>query len=147
MKKFSFTLRPVLEHRKRIEEEKQLVVAERQRDLSAAQNELARLNGRFKEYAERLRSGHMALSTEELRAHYAHLEFLDRAMTMQHAVISQCRFALDRAREELLEAAKDRKIIEKLKERRLGEYRALEQAEEQKALDDSNNRRYARTHP
>jgi len=147
MKKFSFALRPLLEHRERIEEEKQLVLADRQRELTAAQNELARLNGQFKQYAERLRSGHNALSTEELRAHYAHLEFLDRAMTMQHAVILQCRFALDRAREALLEASRDRKVIEKVKERRLQEYRALEAAAEQKALDDSNNRRYARIQP
>ncbi len=144
MKKFVFSLRAVLEHRERIESEKQLVLAARQRDLKAAQERLATLNEEFKRFALQLREDHKQFSSEELRAHYAHLEYLDRAMTMQHGIIAQCRTAVERARLEVLAASKDRKVIEKLKERRLTEYRALEAAGEQKELDDSNNRRYVR---
>src|SRR5579883_3497771 len=77
MKKFKFTLAPVLEHRERIEEEKQQVLAARLAELAAAQNELARLNGEFKRYSTSLRDGHKTLTSQQLRAHYAHLEFLD----------------------------------------------------------------------
>ena len=142
MRKFKFTLNPVLEHRQRIEEEKQLVLAERQRELQAAEQELARLNGDFKRFSTRLREDHAQLSTEELRWHYAHLEFLDRSITMQHAVITQRRNAVETARQDLVEASKERKAMEKLKDKRLSEHRAQEAAFEQKELDDSNNRRY-----
>ena len=144
MKRFAFTLKPVLEHRERLEDEKQLFMAARQRELDAAAGELSRLNAQFKQYAVRLREGHKDLNSDELRAHYAHLDYLDRAITMQRGIVAQCRQAVERARLGLLDASKDRKVIEKLKERRLQEYRTLEASAEQKELDDSNNRRFSR---
>lgn len=143
MKKFRFSLEPVLDHRERIEDEKLQAFGERRRALADAQDELARLNGEFKRYSDALRDGHRTLATEELRWHYAHLEYLDRRITMQHAVVSQRRVEAERARVELVGASKDRKVIEKLKEKKLGEHRTLEAALEQKDLDDANNRRHA----
>ena len=144
MKKFKFPLKPVLEHRERIEEEKQLVLSARRQELKAAEDELARLNGEFKRYSTVLRDDHARLATEELRWHYAHLEYLDRCMVMQHAVISQRKIAVERARQELVEASKERKVIDKLKEKRFAEHKAMEAAAEQKELEDSNARRHAR---
>ncbi len=145
MAKFKFALEPVLDHRERIEDEKQQLLAERLRELKAAEDELARLNGEFKRYSITLREDHARLSSEELRWHYAHLEYLDRCMTMQHGVIFQRRAAVDRARADLAAASIDKKVIEKLKDRRFEEHQALEAAQEQKDLDDSNNRRFTRT--
>lgn len=142
MRKFKFSLEPVLDHRERIEDEKQQIFAARQHELRDAEQELARLNGDFKRFSTALREDHAQLSTEELRWHYAHLEFLDRCITMQHAVISQHRAAVERARQDLVEASKDRKVMEKLKDKRRGEHQALEASIEQKELDDANNRRF-----
>lgn len=144
MGKFRFALEPVLGHRERIEEEKQGVLATRQRELKDAEDELARLNGEFKRYSTALREEHATLSSDELRWHYAHLEFLDRCMTMQHGIIFQRRAAVDRARQDLVAASKDRKVIEKLKDRRFEEHQAFEASQEQKELDDTNNRRQGR---
>jgi flagellar FliJ protein len=141
MRKFKFALDPVLGHRERIEDEKQQTLAARQLELQAAEDELARLNGDFKRFSTVLREDHAALATEELRWHYAHLEFLDRCITMQYGVISQRRAAVDRARLDLIEASKERKVMEKLKSKRFQEHRALEAAFEQRELDDANNRR------
>jgi flagellar protein FliJ len=142
MRKFKFTLKPVLDHRERIEDEKQQVFAARQLELRAAEEQLARYNADFKRYSTVLREDHARLSTEELRWHYAHLEYLDRCITMQHAVISQHRAVVERARQELMQASKDRKVLEKLKDKRFAEHRAREEAFEQKELDDANNRRF-----
>lgn len=147
MKTFVFSLLSVLRHRERIEEQKRLLLAARQRDLGAAQDHLANLDAQFKRYSIRLRGGHKDFSSEDLRAHYAHLEYLDRAMIMQHGIVSQCRLAVDRARADLMGASKERKAIDKLKERRLQEHQTLEASVEQKELDDSNNRRYVRNTP
>lgn len=141
MKKFAFSLEPVLDHRERIEDEKMRVFGERQRELQAAQDELARLHGEFKRYSDALRDGHRSLATEELRRHYAHLEYLDRRITMQHAIISQRRIETERARVSLVEASKDRKVIEKLKDKKLQEHRLRQSALEQKESDDANGRR------
>ena len=141
MRKFKFTLEPVLGHRERIEDEKQQIFAERQNELRAAEAELTRLNGEFKRFSAVLRDDHASLSSEDLRAHYAHLEYLDRCIVMQHATITQRRSAVDRARADLVEASKERKVIEKLKDKKLEEYRAYVAQTEQAELDDANNRR------
>lgn len=142
MAKFKFALEPVLDHRERIEDEKLQVFAARQRELKAAEDELARLNAEFKRYSAVLREDHATLTSEELRRHYAHLEYVDRCIVMQHSLVFQRRSALERARVDLVEASKDRKVLEKLKDRRLEEHQALEAAQEQKDLDDTNNRRH-----
>jgi len=144
-RRFKFPLEPVLTHRERIEDEKQQALAARTMELRRAQSELARLDSEFRRYSGVLRDGHADLSSDELRAHYAHLEYLDRRIVMQHASISALASAVERARTELVDARKDKKVIEKLKEQRLEQHRALLAADEQKELDESNARRYRST--
>ncbi len=146
MKKFSFALQPVLDHRKRIEDEKQLVVATRKRALDEAEAELKRLNDEFRRHAALLRDGHKKLETRELQSIYAHLQFLDRCIVAQIKIVAERRVALDRARNELLEASKEKKVVEKLKERRREAFVIEEQRVEQKEIDDGNARRHGRVH-
>lgn len=146
MKKFSFPLQPVLDHRKRIEDEKQLVVAQRKRALDEAERELTRLNEEFRRHAAMLRDNHKKLETRELQGIYAHLQFLDRCIIAQIRIVAERRVALDRARSELLAASKEKKVVEKLKERRREAFVSEEQRVEQKELDDGNARRFGRAH-
>lgn len=145
MKKFVFTLQPVLDQRQRVEDEKQQVVAQRRRAVDDAEAELNRLNQEFRASSERLRTEHRALSSEDLRLHYAHLSFLDRTIVAQIAVVAERRVSLDRARADLLAASKERKVVEKLKDRRHEAHVAEAARLEQNALDDSNARRHGRS--
>ncbi|MGD0966789.1 MAG: flagellar export protein FliJ [Candidatus Aquilonibacter sp.] len=144
MKRFAFPLQPVLEHRKRIEDQKQLVVATRKRALDDAERELERLNEEFLKHSTMLRQGHTQFDTRELQSIYAHLQFLDRCIIAQIRIVAERRVALDRARNELLAASKEKKVVEKLKERRREAHALEEQRMEQKELDDGNARRYGR---
>ena len=143
-KKFAFNLQPVLDHRKRIEDERQQVVAIRRRAHEDAKRELERLNDEFRRYAAQLRDRHRALTAEELRLHYAHLQYLDRAIGAQTRLVAERRAALDRARAELIAASKNRKVVDKLKERRRAAFVAEELRVEQIELDDGNARRHSR---
>lgn len=144
MKKFRFTLQPVLEHRERIEDEKQQVLAQRRLSLEQAETELKRLNEEFRASSDLLRSHHRGLGADELRLHYGHLQFLDRTIVAQIKIVAERRVAVERARADLLAASKERKAVEKLKDRRR-EAHAVEEARiEQNELDDGNARRYAR---
>ena len=144
MKKFVFTLQPVLDQRQRVEDEKRQIVAQRQRSLDEAERELKRLNEDFRQSSDRLRNAHRELKAEDLRLHYAHLSFLDRTIVAQIQIVAERRVALDRARADLLAASKERKVVEKLKSRRHEAYVAEAARIEQNALDDSNARRHAR---
>lgn len=144
MGKFRFALEPVLEQRRRIEEEKQQVLAQRSNELNRAQADLDSFHATYKEHTVALRDRHQEFASEELRLHYAHLEYLDRAITTQHAIVAQRKSAAERARLELVEAAKERQAIEKLKERKHAEFAANLARVEQNDLDDMNARRFGR---
>lgn len=145
MKKFVFALQPVLEHRKRIEEEKQLAAAARKRALVEAEAELARLNDEFRTYSTKLREEHAKLQTGELQSLYAHLQFVDRCTVAQLKIVAERRAAFERARLDLLAASKEKKVVEKLKERRKDSHDKEFARVEQKELDDANARRHGRT--
>ncbi len=144
MKKFAFTLQPVLEHRERIEDTKQQAVAVRQRALDESERELSRLNDDFRAHSNLLREKHKGFDADELRLHYAHLQFIDRSIVAQIHVVAERRAALDRARIDLLAASKDRKVVEKLKDRRREAHSVEELRVEQNELDDANARAYGR---
>lgn len=144
MKKFNFALQPVLEHRERIEDEKQMVVATRRREVDIAEAELRRLNDEFRSNSAELRSKHQGLDADALRLYYGHLQFIDRCIVAQIQVVAERRVALDRARIDLLAASKDRKVVEKLKDRRREAHALEEMRVEQNELDDTNARRYSR---
>jgi flagellar protein FliJ len=144
MKQFKFTLQPVLEHRERIEDEKEQIVATRRRAHDEARAELERLNNEFRKHEGDLRTHHRELKTEELRLHYAHLQYLDRVIDAQIRTVAERQAALERARRDLIAASKERKVVDKLKERRKAAFIAEELRQEQIELDDTNARRHGR---
>ena len=143
--RFRFSLQPLLEQRERVENQRQQALAQRQLALDAARREVDRLDGEFRASALSLRTSHAALDGDELRLHYAHLQFLDRAIVVQIRVVAERQVALDRAREELLAASKDRKVVDKLKQRRRQNFVDEEMRVEQRELDDGNARQYGRS--
>lgn len=145
-KKFNFALQPVLDYRKRIEDQKQQTLAVRQRAWDDARRELDRLNDQFRSNSRELRDRHREFDVEELRLRYAHLQFLDRTIDAQIKVLAERQVALDRARKDLIAASKNRKVVDKLKERRRSAYTAEELRVEQIELDDGNARMEGRLH-
>jgi flagellar FliJ protein len=143
-KRFTFNLQPVLEHRQRIEDEKKQTVAVRQRAVHDAKAELDRLNEEFREYTARIRTQHRALDAEGLRSHYGHLHFLNRLIDAQIRVLAERRAALERARQDLIAAQKQRKVVDKLKDRRKAAFVAEELRIEQSEIEDANARAYGR---
>lgn len=144
-KHFRFALEPVLERRKRIEEEKQQELALAQHALDAATADLLALHDRFRKHSNILREDHKSFDVETLRLHYAHLEFLDRAITEQEGVVALRKTEHEAARRVLLVAAKEKKALEKLKERRRDAHVLAENLIEQREIDDNNARRFARS--
>jgi flagellar FliJ protein len=144
MRKFRFALQPVLAHRERIEDERQQELAVAQLALNDATAELLRLHEEFRKNSNALRDEHKRFDVEQLRLHYAHLEFLDRAITAQEGVVAQRKAEHAQARLRLLEAAKEKKALEKLKDRRHDAHVAEENVIEQRESDDANARRFSR---
>ncbi len=100
-----------------------------------------------RETTRALVGGRSALDADTLRATYAHLGYLDRAILAAQQRVDACAAETARSQARLIVAARDRKVLETLKDRRR-EAHLLETAlAEQRELDDQNARLFGRAHP
>jgi flagellar FliJ protein len=146
MPRFRFRLQMVLEHRARIERDKQGILAAKQRDLQVAQDRLAGLNEDYVRTGEELRLKHAELDTNELYNYYSYLDYVLRGIRSSEERVAACEAEVEYAQRILAEARKQKKILELLKERRRETFDADMLAMEQRDLDDLNARRYGREH-
>jgi flagellar FliJ protein len=123
--RFHFGLQPLLDRRKRIEETKQQAYAARRRELDKHADQMERLNAAL-------------ASAATGSGPAAPLAYLDGAIRAQRRRIAELEAPLEDARQELIAASRDRRVIEKLLERRRRAFEALRARREERELDDAN---------
>lgn len=141
----SFKLETVLNHRQYREDSARQRLAEAARALSAARGVLRQQEKIRHEYGRALRlkqnDGGSAMEILLYRRYLARLE--DEIQDQRQVVQGHAR-EKEKRRRELMACAKDRKAIEKLKERHLAEMERQERDREQKLLSDVAISRYQR---
>ncbi|MFN4242034.1 MAG: flagellar export protein FliJ [Tepidisphaerales bacterium] len=141
MKRFRFSLEALLEHRRRLEEA-------RQRELAAELSALSRLQGQLDAIADAVREEAAALRDGQLVGRVdvslltAHRRFVlacerQRGALLEHMAAARGR--VERARALLVEAARARKVVERLKERRYTQWKAEVLKAEQAETDDATS--------
>src|SRR5215218_6103290 len=119
MSKFVFRLASVLRHREHVEQE-------RQRDLAIAQGEMTRLRAELKALndalqgsAAEMKAGHLtgSLDVNYLAAHRRYTVAMQRQGLSLVQEMARQQKKVDEAQRLFDEAAKERKVIEKLRER------------------------------
>lgn len=141
MKKFS--LDSVLRYRSKIKEKLEKELARAERDLESEEAKL-------KHYMEleRLRRNELEAAQSQgakidyLALYYAYIERLKKMQNEQRALLERCRRARDSKRKEVLKAYQDEKILEKLKAKEEGLYRAGEKKRSQLLMDEIALRSY-----
>jgi flagellar FliJ protein len=138
MPKFQFQLEGVLRHRKNVEKEKQRALAEAMTRMSALKDQLAGLDQTVQQANAEMRDGRL-VGRLDLTLLAAHRRFL--AATQRQAVGLAQKMALvqrdiDAARLALLEAAKGRKTIEKLREKQFEQWRSEMLKKEDRQTDE-----------
>jgi len=120
MSKFIFQLDGVLRQRKHVEEQRQLELAAAQAELTALEGELRAMDRSVQDSTADLRNNRLVgqLDMAFLAAHRRYTLAIQRkAMVLAQKMVA-VKTRADAARKALLEAAKQRKIIEKLRENR-----------------------------
>jgi flagellar protein FliJ len=140
MPKFVFQLDAVLRHRKMLEDE-------RMRELGVAQTEMAKLQAELRAMDETTQTVSDDVRTNRLTgtldmaflaAHRRYVLAMQRkALALAQRMAAQQQ-VVDAARAKLAEAAKQRKIIEKLKERQQERWRAEQSRKELESLGEVN---------
>ncbi|HTW82551.1 MAG TPA: flagellar export protein FliJ [Candidatus Sulfotelmatobacter sp.] len=145
--RFRFRLDPVLQHRERVERERAGDHARMLAAQLAAEAARDDLIGRRDGARDRLIREHATLDVVELRATYVHLDYLDRAIVGAQQKVATAKVDTEQARLKLVDAARDRQVLDTLKERRREAFALEENRVEQRELDDLNARLFERTAP
>src|ERR1700722_5280378 len=138
MARFIFKLEGVLRHRKQIERQKQRDMAVAQAVARQIEQELRSLNDSMRATTDQLRGEHLIgkLDMAFLAGNRRYVAAMQRKGQGLVQKLANQERVVDAARQLLAEAAKQRKAIEKLKERRWQQWRAEQESREAIQLDE-----------
>lgn len=142
MKKFRFRLQRVLDVKNTIEEVKRrnFLTAQQEHDLKVMQKqEMYRTLGH---HQTKLREIQDDLTTQVLNYYYNYFTMMLKEIEYQQGLIDLAREEMEKRREELIESVKERKILEKLKDKKHAEYVHEFNYEEQKILDELSGSKF-----
>ena len=140
MRRFSFKLEKLLELRGFYERKAELVLAEKA-------GRCVLLDTQLRELADaRARTGREMFSAGRMLADYRAAELyivrLNRDKERLVKELAEAELEREKARADYIEKHKSREVMEKIKERKAGEYYRLALREETKALDDLPRRKF-----
>ena len=137
MKKFKFRLEQVLHYRTLIKEEKRKALLDKNYKLKLAQDRLQEVL--VAQCANELSVGVMSVNQVQLAGAYS--AWLENALVNQRLAIISTQHEVEVAMQEYIEASKDARSLELLRERKLVEYRDLVDHDEAKFLDELNTQK------
>lgn len=142
---FVFSLQSVLDYRKNIEEKIHNEFSEKKRELELEELKLINLiNERADLIGELRKMQNKSLPVDDIARYISYVEQVRENEKKQRITIAQVSEELEVKRNELLEAVKKRKIMERLKERHAEEYIIAARALEQKNSDEMAVLRFGR---
>src|SRR2546423_11219833 len=138
MAKFVFNLESVLRHRVLAERERMRELAVEQAEMTRLQNELKALNDAMNASANEMKANHLtgSLDVGYLAAHRRYTVAMQRAGLGLVQEMARQQRKVDEAQRLLGEAAKERKVMEKLKERQHEQWKAEAQRKETAQADE-----------
>ena len=145
MRKFRFNLQKVLDYRETVEDKLMSELATIQAELDRATarlHDLMRARNRFREHMRQRLSGG---SPDEIKQASEYLDELNNCLRAQASAVRRVTEARDGKLAEVLEASKDRKMLERLRDQRKTEHRSETEHQEQEFLDDIAGIHHSRT--
>lgn len=143
-KRFVFRFETMLKLRQQREDHHKRIVAERVRQITAARQQIASLQGQIQQEMEAMRIAQEP-GIIDLQQTVRHRHWLGRLHRMQletQAAVQALEAKLAQERAELAEAAKQRRVLEKLKERQAERYRKEMERRETLQLDEMATQRH-----
>ena len=144
MPKFTFKLEPVLQQRRRAEDEKQRDLAKLLRRSMILQNQLRQMQQTIRESKRQLGgalAGTVELDSVGRFARYSgHVTVRAHGIVMELAKLDKL---IDLSRAQLLAAVRDRRAMELLRDREYRKWKKQQDRRENARLDELNVQRYA----
>lgn len=143
-KRFTFRFETMLRIRKQREDEHKRIVASRLREIGGVQNHMTSLDKQIRDELQAIRFGRRpgTIDMQQIIRHRHWLGCLHKGVLEGQAKMRFLEAELARERADLAEAAKQRRILEKLKERQREQYHGEQDRLEALAADDLTTVRY-----
>lgn len=140
MKKYKFSLDNVLNWRELQEEEAKKTFLIYQQ----AQKEQEEILNEYKEASQAMNESTESMTNiNKLRQQFVYKNFLDNQIVKQQATVDQYTNETSKKMSVFVDAQKERKIMERLKEKHYDNYLLQEKSEEQKELDEMGTLRFS----
>lgn len=143
-RRFVFRYETLLKIRRQREDHHKRIVAERVRQITQVRDRLASLRGQIGDEEHAIRAGQEPgmVDMQQIIRHRHWLGHLHRSVLESESALRALEGRLAQERAVLAEAVKQRRILEKLKERRLDRHRQDEMRNETAAADDLTTVRF-----
>lgn len=135
MEKFNFKLERVLDYKKGVETNKKNEYGKAYRKLNDDEKLLQNYNGYKENLAKERNKSLINTSINDLKMYNNFLTDINNRINMQKNEVHKSRKEMEVAKNELLEATKEKKMFEKLKEYKYDEYLYSLKKEEEKITD------------
>lgn len=123
MKRFNFRLKKVLKHREIVENLRKEKLGKAKSELKKERDLLRKMEDTRRRTREELKERRSNLiSLPEALIYETYLERMDEEVGLQTTKAAQLSQKVEKTRQDLIEASQEKKIVEKLKERREEEY-------------------------
>ncbi len=139
MARFNFELDGVLRQRKNVEHLAQKNLAEAMKTMVELQDKLRRLDESVKQVSEDVRQNHLVgeIEVSFIAAHRRYLVGMERAALDLARQIAEAQAKVQRAQQRLVETSKERKTIEKLRDRQFERWMSEQTKRENDNLDEA----------
>ncbi|NLY74789.1 MAG: flagellar export protein FliJ [Firmicutes bacterium] len=145
MTKFKFKLETVLKVKTRVEELRKIELREAELRREKARLELCRWQDEVEDHLRLYREKFQKrIQPAEANNYHLYLLWLNRQVDLALLALDQCEREVAERRQRLIEASKEKKILEKLKEKAYQAYQAEQLNQEIKFLDELGTGRYIR---
>lgn len=145
MKSFRFKLQPVLHHRQKKEDIFKKELAEVRLLFDREKAVLDKLRSRLSDLQAELRiKQQTSFTAPEAVSYSAFIDRVEREIEVQTIKLTDIASEVRRAQERLVEASKDKKILEKLHDKRYEEYKIESDKAEQVLIDEMATMRHNR---
>jgi flagellar FliJ protein len=139
MKRFNFALQRVLDLREQAEEEAKIALGRAVGELTLIERRIASVaEERSRAARERFAPGN---SFGDMQNYESYITRLDQTRDRLLMEAARAELVVAEKRDLFVEASRDRKVLDKLRERRLGEYKKYARAEDYKEADEGAARR------
>ena len=144
MKKFQFRLQTLLDIRiskeHAIKAELAMLIAKQNEEIAMQEDYRKKVKEHYNKLSKKMRDGTFSYNEALMCERFAYNA--QKAIDLSKKRVEQMQPEIDRVRQKLMQASKERKVVERLKEKKYEEYMYQFNREMGKELDDLNQRIY-----